>query len=128
MREAPCSRSVNQIARETKLVSYLVPGPSGTLRRVGVSTNSYSKRISQNYATQDARNRQLGLAGEEAVLVAERMSLIAAGRGGLADRVVHVAKLEGDGAGYDIKSYTLGGEEKFIEVKTTRGDKRTAFS
>ena len=32
-----------------------------------------------------------------------------------------------DGAGYDIKSYTLNGEEKFIEVKTTQGEKGTAF-
>ena len=38
--------------------------------------------------------------------------------------VVHVAKVEGDGAGYDIKSYTSDGEQKFIEVKTTRGASR----
>jgi hypothetical protein len=41
--------------------------------------------------------------------------------------VVHVAKVEGDGAGYDIKSYALGGEHKFIEVKTTRGGEQTPF-
>ena len=35
--------------------------------------------------------------------------------------------MEGDGAGYDIKSYTPGGEEKFIEVKTTRGNEQTPF-
>lgn len=40
---------------------------------------------------------------------------------------IHVAKIEGDGAGYDIKSYTLDGKEKFIEVKTTREDNEAAF-
>ena len=48
-------------------------------------------------------------------------------RADLAELVLHVAKVEGDGAAYDIKSYTLDGEEKFIEVKTTRGDKSAAF-
>ena len=104
-----------------------VSGPSGSPRRSGVSTVSYSKRIVRDYAEQDAKNRQLGLAGEDAVLESERNCLISAGRADLADRILHVAKLEGDGAGYDIKSYTPEGEEKFIEVKTTRGDKRTAF-
>lgn len=104
-----------------------VPGPTGPPSRRGVSSSSYAKRIVRDYAEQDARNRQLGLAGEEAVLESERTALIAGGRADLAELVLHVAKIEGDGAGYDIKSYTLEGEEKFIEVKTTRGDKATAF-
>jgi hypothetical protein len=67
------------------------------------------------------------LAGEEAVVESERRSLIDAGRPDLAKLVFHVAKLEGDGAGFDIKSYTFDGKEMFIEVKTTRGDKEAAF-
>jgi len=54
-------------------------------------------------------------------------ALVAAGRPDLVARILHVAKIEGDGAGYDIKSYTPDGEEKFIEVKTTKGSERTAF-
>lgn len=69
----------------------------------------------------------MGLAGEESVLGAERRWLIAAGRLDLAERIVHVAKVEGDGAGYDIKSFTPDGEEKFIEVKTTRGSESSGF-
>jgi hypothetical protein len=57
----------------------------------------------------------------------ERVALRAVGRNDLAEMVVHVAKVEGDGAGYDIRSYTLGGEQKFIEVKTTRGGEQTPF-
>jgi len=92
-----------------------------------VETHRYAGSVRGDYAERDAKNRQLGLAGEEAVLAFERNSLIAAGRQDLAERIVHTAKIEGDSAGYDIKSYTPEGEEKFIEVKTTRGDKCTAF-
>jgi hypothetical protein len=69
----------------------------------------------------------LGLAGEEAVLQTERTALIAGGRPGLTKLISHVSKIEGDGAGYDIKSFTLEGEDKFIEVKTTRGDMEPSF-
>jgi len=61
------------------------------------------------------------------VVESERNALIKCGRSDLAEMVRHVAKLEGDGAGYDIKSYTPEGEEKFIDVKTTQGDRSTAF-
>ena len=39
----------------------------------------------------------------------------------LAKQVKHVAKDQGDGAGFDILSFDLNGNEKFIEVKTTKG-------
>jgi Domain of unknown function (DUF3883)/Domain of unknown function (DUF3427) len=105
----------------------LVTKPKGLGGRIGVSTIRYSKRPPRDYAEQDARNRQLGLAGEEAVLEHERLTLVADGRPDLAERILHVAKVEGDGAAYDIKSYTPDGEEKFIEVKTTRGNEQSAF-
>ena len=40
---------------------------------------------------------------------------------------MHVSEIEGDGAGYDIKSYTPDGKVRYIEVKTTRGAIRTPF-
>jgi len=49
------------------------------------------------------------------------------GRADLADRVAHVSEAEGDGAGFDIHSFTATGESKFIEVKTTLGPAETAF-
>ncbi len=105
----------------------LVDRPKSINPRTGVGTAKYKSPPPRDYAQQDARNRQLGLAGEECVLESERRSLISAGRPELAARIVHVARVEGDGAGYDIKSYTPEGEEKFIEVKTTRGDELSEF-
>jgi hypothetical protein len=45
----------------------------------------------------------------------------------LAEKVVHTSVIEGDGAGYDIKSYDADGNPKFIEVKATMGSALTPF-
>ncbi|ESQ89893.1 hypothetical protein ABAC460_11365 [Asticcacaulis sp. AC460] len=78
-------------------------------------------------AARDARNRQLGRAGEERVLAHERAKLQAAGRRDLAERIRWVSELDGDGAGFDIGSYDTEGNRRLIEVKTTNGWDRTPF-
>lgn len=78
-------------------------------------------------AERDARNRLLGRAGEERVLVHERASLLSAGRPDLAERIRWVSHVDGDGAGYDILSFDLDGRDRLIEVKTTNGWERTPF-
>jgi hypothetical protein len=78
-------------------------------------------------AERDARNRALGRAGEKRILAHERASLIDAGRQDLARRVEWVAEQRGDGAGYDIASFSPEGRERLIEVKTTNGWERTPF-
>ena len=75
----------------------------------------------------DARNRALGEAGEKRVLAHEKAFLKANNRHDLAEKVRWVSKLDGDGAGYDIASYTLEEESRLIEVKTTNGWERTPF-
>jgi hypothetical protein len=75
-------------------------------------------------AERDARNRELGRAGEERVLAHERATLTGVGRPDLANRVRWIAHLDGDGAGYDIHSFELDGRDRLIEVKTTRGWER----
>jgi len=75
----------------------------------------------------DARNRALGRAGEERVLEHERDSLMAVGRADLAKRIRWVSHLDGDGAGYDIRSFDTNGNDRLIEVKTTNGWERTPF-
>ena len=78
-------------------------------------------------AGRDERNRALGRAGEERVVTHERSVLNVAGRDDLARKVRWVSEEDGDGAGYDIASYTPNGEERLIEVKTTNGWERTPF-
>lgn len=45
----------------------------------------------------------------------------------LVDKVRHVSRIDGDGAGYDISSFNENKEVNYIEVKTTKGKKETAF-
>ncbi|MFC7739432.1 DUF3883 domain-containing protein [Roseomonas sp. GCM10028921] len=78
-------------------------------------------------ALTDARNRDLGRAGEEFVLKVEKARLAEAGRKDLADKVCWVADEQGDGAGYDIASFSVDGSQRLIEVKTTNGSASTSF-
>ena len=78
-------------------------------------------------AGRDERNRALGRAGEERVLFHERATLMGVGRRDLAERVRWVSEEEGDGAGYDIASFSPEGRNRLIEVKTTNGWERTPF-
>src|ERR1700736_4510585 len=56
-------------------------------------------------AERDARNRDLGKAGEKFVVEFERDRLRRAGRNDLAEDVGWVADLDGDGYGYDVRSF-----------------------
>ena len=78
-------------------------------------------------AGRDERNRSLGKAGEERILHHERAILTSAGRSDLARKVRWVSQEDGDGAGYDISSFTPDGRHRLIEVKTTNGWERTPF-
>lgn len=78
-------------------------------------------------AERDRRNRALGAAGESFVLEVERRRLEITGRADLARKVRWVSAEDGDGAGYDVRSYHPAGGERLIEVKTTNGAVRTPF-
>lgn len=94
--------------------------PGGRGARVGV--------LGLDFAAIESSNRALGVAGEESVLAAERERLAAAGRADLAAEVRHVSAVDGDGLGYDIRSFQgLTDEPVFIEVKTTRYGKEVPF-
>lgn len=95
--------------------------------RQGSTTSEFQTRKSPNYLAQHASNKSLGLLGEELVLAQEVKRLIDANRQDLAEKVIHVSVVEGDGAGYDIRSYTLDGALKFIEVKSTKGPASSPF-
>jgi hypothetical protein len=73
-----------------------------------------------DYVAIEARNASLGRAGEALVLEFEAQRLWRAGLKAYADKIKHVSASEGDGAGFDILSFDVGGRDRLIEVKTTR--------
>jgi len=81
-----------------------------------------------NFAERESRNRQLGQSGEQFALEFERARLIRAGRADLAKEVEWASKEQGDGLGYDIRSFDETYEsELFVEVKTTNSGKYQPF-
>lgn len=78
-------------------------------------------------AERDARNRDLGKAGEKFVVEFERIRLRQAGREDLAGNVRWVSDVDGDGLGYDVRSFEPDGQERLLEIKTTCGHERTPF-
>jgi hypothetical protein len=85
------------------------------------------RRPPVNYLERESNNSSLGRAGEEFALSFERARLISLGKNQLAERVEHISITEGDGSGFDIRSFEAGGSDRFIEVKTTAYGKMTPF-
>lgn len=80
-----------------------------------------------DYLAREARNRELGSAGERFVIDFEKYRLQRAGQDRLAERVEHIAETRGDGAGFDVRSFETDGRDRWIEVKTTAFAKESAF-
>lgn len=85
------------------------------------------KAVKRDYFEREARNRSLGLAGEEFIVQFEHWRLVELGQSRLADRVEHVSQSKGDGLGYDVLSFESDGKERLIEVKTTTFGRDTPF-
>lgn len=81
----------------------------------------------RNYLEIEARNRSLGLKGEELVIQFEHERLWRAGQKRLAERIEHISVSRGDHLGYDIHSFEEDGRDRLIEVKTTRFGALTPF-
>jgi len=82
----------------------------------------------ENFAAKDARNRKLGVMGEEWVVDLEKRRLDEAGRDDLSGKVEWVAQTCGDGVGFDVLSFDEQHDsERFIEVKTTTFGKHFPF-
>lgn len=81
-----------------------------------------------NFSERERRNRSLGEKGEQFVYDFERFRLESAGRPDLVREVEWRSKEQGDGLGYDIRSFDPErDEELFIEVKTTTSGKYQPF-
>ena len=83
--------------------------------------------IKRDYLEREARNRSLGLAGELLVMKYEARRLHLAGKKSLSERIEHISRTQGDGAGFDVLSFEEDGQERFIEVKTTAYVAETPF-
>ena len=79
-----------------------------------------------DYLKTESNNRNLGRLGEQFIVNYERARLIREGKASLAEQVDHVSQQD-DRLGYDIHSYEKGGQDRFIEVKTTNYDAYTRF-
>jgi hypothetical protein len=115
---APAPR---RLATEDVLVD--VPGRRGRRRE----RSAVALTGSDLSAMHDFQRRSLGVAGEEWVVELEREQLRRAGHDDLAAAVRWVARDDGDGAGYDIRSFGTDGAERLIEVKTTNLGPHTPF-
>ncbi len=95
-------------------------------QQVGKQINNGNNFSSSGTQNQEKLNMVIGDIGEEAVANYEKKQFQKSGRNHLAERVEIVSKTIGDGLGYDVLSFDQYGNEKFIEVKTTRSDNPTA--
>lgn len=109
----------------SEVVEVPIPGPAPVKPKLERTVERIAKKY--NFAERDARNRTLGALGEQLVCEREKLKLLRAGKDKLADRVRWVSQLDGDGVGYDIRSFDPSGEERLIEVKTTDGPATTDF-
>ncbi|MDR8391407.1 DUF3883 domain-containing protein [Aliifodinibius sp. S!AR15-10] len=87
----------------------------------------YVNESETNYYVREQRNKKLGLLGEKFVIKYEKQKLLTIGQENLADKIEHISQTVGDSAGFDILSFDDKGNEKFIEVKTTKLDKNSPF-
>lgn len=91
------------------------------------SKSSFKAHKGIEYAKEEKAKKELGLSGEKWVIKYEKQRLTDSGKAGLADKIKHVSKEKGDGLGYDILSFNVDGSKRYIEVKTTCGNKQQPF-
>lgn len=101
------------------------PSPSAPRTRLPAMAERLVRKFDP--AARDQRNRELGQLGEQIIFNFERERLRSEGAAELAEQVKWVSRDEGDGAGFDIRSFNRKGEERLLEVKTTAGRVRAPF-
>lgn len=120
---------VDTVPAISDILSIQVAPPTRDKGEYSISDRPITPRamVRKNYLEIEARNRSLGLAGEQLVLSFEHRRLWQSGQRSLADRIEHVARTKGDHLGYDIHSFEADGRDRLIEVKTTRFGALTPF-
>lgn len=95
--------------------------------RRGKNTSEFYINKDINFEGEVKKNTELGRKGEEIVVQYEKNSLIKEGREDLADYVFTTREIAGNAERFDVLSYDKYGNEKYIEVKTTKGGLHNAF-
>lgn len=105
--------------------SDLIEDKNALVSRINFDLRAVKKSIilkgsHKDYIEEAKVNKRIGDAGEEFVFQQER-AIVNTYNLPSTKKVKRVSVTEGDGLGYDILSYDKYGEEKYIEVKTTKG-------
>lgn len=108
-------------------ISWNISSPPKPAFELSYKGHASQRPIKTDFVALEASRRDLGFAGELAVLDLERRTLHDRGLIDLATQVRHVSLDVGDGLGYDILSFDENGLEKYIEVKTTRKPREYPF-
>jgi len=89
--------------------------------RKGNNTEEFYSNKNINFEGEIKKNTELGKKGEDIVVEYEKTRLIMCGREDLADKVFATRDIAGNAERFDVLSYDKEGNEKYIEVKTTKG-------
>ncbi len=130
--EVTADAPVRDVPTLKDILSIKVPPPQFEPRRAPKGGAAQLREgpgpvIPVDYAGREERNRSLGLGGEKLVLEYEHKRLWTAGKKKLAERIEHVATTRGDHLGYDVHSFEETGEDRLIEVKTTKAGAMQPF-
>ena len=80
--------------------------------------NRNIKKRKNDYSAQSKKFKRIGDRGEQIVVMIERQTLRNNNKEDFAQKVDQISKRD-DSVGYDILSYDINGNDKFIEVKST---------
>lgn len=95
--------------------------------RKGKKTEEFYNNKNINFEGEIKKNTELGKKGEDIVVEYEKTRLIMEGREDLADKVFATREIAGNAERFDVLSYDKDGNEKYIEVKTTKGGLNNIF-
>lgn len=101
--------------------------PEPTTPAAGAASTGHRTGRFPDYGLLQEENRRRGRQGESLVVEYERGWLRQHNRPDLADSVRWTARDGGDGLGYDVRSFDLNGQERYIEVKSTALGAETPF-
>lgn len=95
--------------------------------RAGKTTTEFYNNKVKDFEGEARKNTKLGKIGEQIVVDYEKIMLMRAGREDLADKVRMTSDFAGNAEKFDVLSFDENGNEKYIEVKTTRGGLSNLF-